>query len=341
MNRMKYILLGCIAVTTISNASIRIMPPGCECLSGNIDSIHTCQEFDCKSSSMTTNNVQFSDYYPETLLEYIQYSLRSILSLKRDNSPVKGVFFKNPQISKTILNDESGFNRLQQQNTDVADERQSSSLQYTPPGYKFSQPIRAAKKVNDSLVESTIGFYPPTSRKDWNCDSDLEPFIVGFRDDILSSCILSLNVSGLEELCQSSSHDWWKQEHSFIGIFANADEKDIEQWIQTEKIASNSTSRIWQNDTKTCHGMISSLRYIFYWTYAGSVDNPQAKILHVTETVVDSENLIHSNEDVTQEQQFIFSSTIHWVYVKSEQDPLRLPPPKWIFAVPDDFFHPW
>jgi hypothetical protein len=271
-------------------------------------------------------------------MEYIQYSLRSILSLERDNSAVKGVFFKNPKIFKTLENEESGFNRLQQKVLDEADE--NYSFQFASPGYKSGQSIRVAQMINGSLVDSLVGFLPPTSREEGICDSALIPYIVGFRDDILSSCTLSLNASGLEELCQSSSNDWWKQEYSFIGIFANADEKDIEHWLQTEKIASNS-SRIWNDDTKTCHGMISSLRYIFYWTYAGSVDNPQAKILHVTETLVDSESLVHDFEDLAQEKEFIFSSTIHWVYVKSEKDPLSLPPPKWIFAVPDDFYYPF
>jgi hypothetical protein len=333
----EFMLLVFILLITRSNATIS-MPPGCECLIGGKELSHGCQEFDCKSSS-TKNTIHSNENSPQTLVEYIQYSLRSILSLQIDNSAVKGVFFKNPKISESIQNQEAGFNRFQRRAADESTETYSSS-NYSPPGYVVSQPIRVAQKVNDSVIESMFGFSPPTSRIEGKCDSELVPYIVGFRDDVLSTCALLLNVTDLEELCQTSPLDWWEQENSLVGIFANADVNDTNHWLDIKKIESKS-SQVWNADSKSCHGMTSSVRYVFYWTYAGSINNPQAKILHATATEVDSESIVYDADDVTQLQQFIFSSTVHWVYVKSEQDPLSLPPPKWIFAVPDDFFYPF
>lgn len=123
-------------------------------------------------------------------------------------------------------------------------------------------------------------------------------------------CTLSLTLAELEGMCtQNAPHpylkvpptsdanagtrtgssppplvpNWLIQDLDMVGIFGNADPADTSQWLPiSDSISSpayKAKSRIWNPTHRTCNGLISGMSYRIHWTYAGSVTNPQAKIL--------------------------------------------------------------
>ena len=76
---------------------------------------------------------------------------------------------------------------------------------------------------------------------------------------------------------------WLMQDLDLVGIFGNADPADISQWLEISNSMANPSykakSRIWNPTYSRCSGLISGLAYRIYWTYTGSVANPQAKII--------------------------------------------------------------
>ena len=125
--------------------------------------------------------------------------------------------------------------------------------------------------------------------------------MVGFGEDITVSCTTPFDKTELENFCVSLDHNYlikkgpgpnhhflpkWlsHQDQDFIGTYSNANpDKMVEEWsrISSDLDAPDfiGKSRVWNPTMKRCEGMTTMLRYRFFWTYEGSLYNPQAKIL--------------------------------------------------------------
>jgi hypothetical protein len=137
---------------------------------------------------------------------------------------------------------------------------------------------------------------------------------------------------------------WLAQDIDMVGIFGNADPADISQWQSLINLATEEDfkvkSRIWNPTQKRCSGIITGVKYRFFWSYVGSVSNPQAKIIRVEEEYDGNLPLTHLINP-EKEQRHSFTTTITWAFVESEEKALKLPPPNLLFSVPDDIFYPF
>jgi hypothetical protein len=129
-----------------------------------------------------------------------------------------------------------------------------------------------------------------------------------------------------------------------VGIFGNADPADITQWLPISKSITNENykvkSRIWNPTHNICNGIITGLKYRILWSYAGSVTRPQAKIIRIQEEFEDNVPMTHII-DPERAQLYSFTTTVSWVFVGSETEIVKLPPPELFFSVPDDIFYPF
>lgn len=137
---------------------------------------------------------------------------------------------------------------------------------------------------------------------------------------------------------------WVVQEDEVVGIFANADISDPDQWLEISKIYRNPEyaykSRLWNPSQLSCNGMVTSSTYFIYYTKVGSVSSPVTKILKVEHKLEDDVALTHRSIDPDTKQKFILQTKVSWIYVESTKDFSTLPPPD-LFSLPDDVFYPF
>jgi hypothetical protein len=114
-------------------------------------------------------------------------------------------------------------------------------------------------------------------------------------------CSLSMTRGELESLCISDDHPyfipskvmdnytsqvprWFATNVDTVGIFGNADPLDQNQWVRV-RIQSSTYSdnrnvhRTWISSRGECLGLATELNYRIWWTFVGSTDQPQAKIM--------------------------------------------------------------
>ncbi len=103
---------------------------------------------------------------------------------------------------------------------------------------------------------------------------DLEDFCVSLNNEYLKR-------TGPDE--QLFVPTWFIQNQDMIGIYVDSNPNKTEDWIAITSDMDNpgfvGKSRVWNTIQKQCTGMATAVRYRFYWTYSGQIDNPQAKIL--------------------------------------------------------------
>jgi hypothetical protein len=102
----------------------------------------------------------------------------------------------------------------------------------------------------------------------------------------------------LKDFCVSSNHiyltkagtpenfflpTWLIQDQDVIGIYDSANSDEPQEWLTISSSLDDPNfigrSRVWNPSKKSCEGMTTTLRYRFFWTYGGSLHNPQAKII--------------------------------------------------------------
>ncbi len=114
----------------------------------------------------------------------------------------------------------------------------------------------------------------------------------------------------MEDFCLSLNHDyltryeggsgpenlflpkWLIEDKDAIGIYANANPDKHADWVNiTSDIDSLNfigKSRAWNPAQKRCDGIMTTLQYHLFWTYDGSLHNPQAKIIRCVTIHLDS-----------------------------------------------------
>jgi hypothetical protein len=113
-------------------------------------------------------------------------------------------------------------------------------------------------------------------------------------------CSLTLNRSELESFCTDTNHlyyntyelsensairvpRWFATDVNYIGIFGNADPLDHNQWVRINEQTYGGINQTWLSSRSSCIGLYSQLDYRIWWTFVGSKDHPQAKILRCVE----------------------------------------------------------
>jgi hypothetical protein len=231
----------------------------------------------------------------------------------------------------------------------------------TNAGYKFGEPVLAAKINSDgSTIVPSSNFWEMHRCLDYS-----QRKVINFGQASSITCSISMTQSELQALCannivhpemyleqpapESSSPDllvpkWMLQELDTIGIFGNADELDLNQWLPISKASENpefkAKSRIYNPTHGSCSGVVTASNYRIYWSYAGSsIASPQAKITLVEQSY-DQDTALRHVIDFEQKQKYAFRTTISWIFVESDVKAVTLPAPN-IFSLPNDIFYPF
>ncbi len=83
---------------------------------------------------------------------------------------------------------------------------------------------------------------------------------------------------------------WLQRHQDYIGATSTSTSTStsknpdvVEEWIEIISDHNQPNfigkSRVWNPSKKECKGIITQSSYRFFWTYSGSMRNPQAKIL--------------------------------------------------------------
>ena len=139
------------------------------------------------------------------------------------------------------------------------------------------------------------------------------PQIIGFGEDTMVGCTISLTRPELQDLCISQDHPflskrqltsedmfipkWLINEIDFLGIYGNADPLQQSHWVPIfsplDQLDFNAKSRVWFPSQNKCDGLVTSLQIRILWTYSGRTSNPQAKIISATKEYDEGTPLIH------------------------------------------------
>ena len=123
---------------------------------------------------------------------------------------------------------------------------------------------------------------------------------------MIVGCTQPFTRDELKEFCTSNQHPmlasqkvgdgdfsypmWLQTDQDLLGIFGNADPLDKRQWIKIESALDNPSfsikSRSFLEAENRCIGLSSKLRYEILWTYVGTKQNPQAKILRLVDILL-------------------------------------------------------
>jgi hypothetical protein len=200
-----------------------------------------------------------------------------------------------------------------------------------------------------------------------------------FGEDASVGCTLSLSREELHRLCSDETHPWlqklkpegstteifvplwlihdtsekenFRLHDDYVGIFANADTTEESHWIRINLPHSRSPihhykSRLWNHSDSSCSGLITGLSYDINWTFAGSIWNPQAKIMSINVNYQDEITLRHagwnhtSNDHYEKQNHWFQSSTVTWTFVDSRLDIAHHSPSNF-FKIPNDIFYPF
>jgi len=113
---------------------------------------------------------------------------------------------------------------------------------------------------------------------------------LNFNSPSSSCCMISMTEAQLESACQASYTPTFPiTTGTYIGIYGSADRYRTADWMQLPDPVMPSTSYdaprsesapYWDATTKTCYGITGgSLRLEFDWSYQGSYQFPQARIV--------------------------------------------------------------
>mmetsp|Transcript_27905 Transcript_27905/g.41133 ORF Transcript_27905/g.41133 Transcript_27905/m.41133 type:complete len:450 (+) Transcript_27905:567-1916(+) len=237
------------------------------------------------------------------------------------------------------------------------------------PGYLFGAPTVGGKSPSQNgtdaaYVEAQVkGFTVMDTGVGGQCDSvSTTGTVVGFGHDMYVSCMKELTRAELKELCISTINSdlsaksigsdtmyvprWLMTDQDLIGIFGNADPLDRSQWIRIHSLLDDDPanaavrSRVWLPSEGRCDGLLTKLQFHVLWTYVGSVDNPQAKIISAQKNYDESTSLKHVLWP-TQSQKFEFVTTVTWTFARPDDAFVKPPPPTLLFSVPHDVFYPF
>lgn len=227
------------------------------------------------------------------------------------------------------------------------------------PGYIFGLPTLAGTALNedDKIYSDTLGL---TVRNGGKCDTLSHNLTVGFGEDMVVGCTISLTLAMLEDLCTSLTNPllqkmnvgsqiifvprWLIQHQDVVGIFGNADPLVRNQWIPIfnglDKPDAAVRSRMWLPQEAKCDGVVTHLRLYISWTHVGSTHNPQAKIVSAVKEHEASVPLVH-NSPFEDKEKFHFTTTVTWIYVDPENILVKPREPSLLLNVPNDIFYPF
>jgi len=234
------------------------------------------------------------------------------------------------------------------------------------PGYYFGYPTLAGMASNKSSTGASVekhiksqvaGLVISGSRTGGNCIKDSTIMkTIGFGEDVMSGCTLSLTRQELADLCTMSSHpylvsskigdqtvlipQWLLSDQNFVGKFGNADPLDMAQWLEIKSSGTQTLNLIWQSSHNRCYGLVSNLQYNFLWTHVGSANNPQAMILSCERKYQNDIALMHIIPP-KQKQNFQFTTIVTWTYVRPKNMVIKPSPPSILLSLPNDIFYPF
>jgi len=169
------------------------------------------------------------------------------------------------------------------------------------PGYIFGFPTLAGRVQEEDgrIVSDALGLTVMGTGNGGRCETVSNDMTVGFGEDTVVGCTISLTLAELEDLCNSLSNPllqkikvgsqimfvprWLVQRQDIVGIFGNADPLVQNQWLpifdRLDEPDASVRNRMWLPSEMKCNGLITMLRLHISWTHVGSTHNPQAKLV--------------------------------------------------------------
>jgi hypothetical protein len=224
----------------------------------------------------------------------VVYNQTTILDVSVDSESV------DIDIGTTELRQNFAINFVQAE-ADSSGRRQRSGN----PGYIVGLPTLGAKSPDTNgtishVIPQEAGFMVMDTGIGGQCsNSPTTGSIVGFAKDMFVGCAQPMTRDELKEFCTSDQHPmlleqkigdatfvypkWLESNQEYLGIFGNADPRDVNQWLKIESPMNEPEfsvkSRNWLDLESKCLGMPTRMKIEILWTHVGNVENPQSKIL--------------------------------------------------------------
>ena len=137
---------------------------------------------------------------------------------------------------------------------------------------------------------------------------------------------------------------WLIPTHNMIGIFGNADFKNIGQWLHLHSPMTNPEysikDRAWFSKESRCESFPSRVQYKFLWTKTGNTNHPQNKIISAQVEFDNSRSMRHILRPI-EKQNYFFAATVSWIQLDTNVEDIIPSPPSLFPKLPDDMFYPF
>eukprot|EP00927_Polykrikos_kofoidii_P031473 TRINITY_DN27048_c0_g2_i1.p1 TRINITY_DN27048_c0_g2~~TRINITY_DN27048_c0_g2_i1.p1 ORF type:complete len:685 (+),score=101.16 TRINITY_DN27048_c0_g2_i1:149-2203(+) len=240
------------------------------------------------------------------------------------------------------------------------------------PGYQVGLPLLVATclqyeelsgkcEVYDSTVAgpsnaAVLGVFP-----DGSCASKKDarrtlPLSIGFGEDALFGCVLSLNRSELTRLCQEGVLqlgerlgilDLGEFSQRWTAVAAYGVMRDVQDLIEIEAQSATDVLKLvkadpWQVATSTCDGAVVGVDLEILYSPFGEAHNPQARIVAAKRSFRVGA-LTYTRPNPAERQAFDFTHTVSFVRLDDGGEPeAQVPPrPQLPIWLPRDLFYPF
>lgn len=216
------------------------------------------------------------------------------------------------------------------------------------PGYLVGKPILAAFMMKDktNLTQNLNGYPIMTHSNRGFCDLNSNKESIKFGINVKSGCLLRFTNKEEENLCESIQKTIVKLLEpepylDYIGVFGNSSSQVLSDWTRILDVDNTSSETLNEN---LCPILVTGISLHFYYIYAGSANQPQAKIVGLvkryhtqTDVIVKCHTIRAYCNDLFTE----ISTSVTFYDITKPSRPDYAPPPVFKIQLPSDFFYPF